>query len=109
MNDLDSTMLVIGDTPQLFLDNLIIEACQDMTKTFHQPTKDPANPVIKQDKPWENSLFFQSANHVVCRDSQNGLFKCWYEDVIDSSPQYSLFDGRQCYAESTDGIHWEKP
>jgi hypothetical protein len=109
MNDLDSTMLVIGDTPQLFLDNLIIEACQDMTKTFHQPTKDPANPVIKQDKPWENSLFFQSANHVVCRDSQNGLFKCWYEDVIDGSPEYSLFDGRQCYAESTDGIHWEKP
>ena len=32
---LDSTMMVIGETPQLFLDNAIIEACQEITKTFH--------------------------------------------------------------------------
>ena len=31
---LDSTMMVIGETPQLFLDNAIIEACQEITKTF---------------------------------------------------------------------------
>ena len=110
MNYLDSTMLAIGDTTQLFLDNFIIEACQDVTKTFHQPVKDPANPLIKQDKPFEHSLYFQSGNHVVRRDSQDGLFKCWYEDLIDHDPpSKTIIEARQCFARSEDGITWEKP
>ena len=107
---MDSTMLQIGDSSQLFLDNLIVEACQELTKTFHRPRKDPSNPVIKQDRPWEHLAYFQSANHVVLRDSRDGLFQCWYEDLTcRTSTKQHLAEARQCYAVSEDGVVWEKP
>ena len=106
---MDSTMLHIGDFPQLFLDNLIVEASQEMTKTTHMPCKDPANPLIERDQPWEHVPYFQMSNHVVRRDSQDGLFKCWYEDLTDHAPTQYLVEARQCYAESEDGLHWVKP
>ena len=109
MNYMDSTMLVIGDNPQLFLDNLIVEASHDVTKTTHQPRKDPANPLIIKDRPWEHLPYFTCSNHVVLRDSQDGLFKCWYEDLIDHSGRKYLIEARICYAVSEDGLRWEKP
>jgi len=109
MDYMDSTMLYIADSTQLFLDNLIIEASQEITKTYHQPKKDTANPLIKRDRPWEHNPYFQSANHVVLRDSQDGLFKCWYEDLVDHDPSKYLVAARQCYAQSSDGVTWEKP
>ncbi|HCN06665.1 MAG TPA: hypothetical protein DIT01_01950 [Lentisphaeria bacterium] len=46
---------------------------------------------------------------MVRRDSRDGLFKCWYEDLIDHDPKDSLVEARQCYAVSEDGVTWEKP
>ncbi len=111
MSAYDSTALVIGDTPQLFLDNLLVEASHDLTKTWHSPRKDDANPLIVKDKPWEHVPYFQSANHVVLRDSQDGLFKCWYEDMIDHFGREGeyMVAARQCYAFSEDGLTWHKP
>ena len=96
MNYMDSTMLAIGDNTQLFLDNLIVEASHDVTKTTHQPRKDPANPLIIKDRPWEHLPYFTCSNHVVLRDSQDGLFKCWYEDLIDHSGKKYLIEARVC-------------
>ncbi len=109
MDYMDSTMLHIGNSSQLFLDNLIVEASYELTKTTHMPCKDAANPLIKRDRPWEHIPYFQSANHVVRRDSQDGLLKCWYEDLVDHDPTKYLIEARLCYAESEDGLRWEKP
>ncbi len=106
---MDSTMLSIGSSTQLFLDNVIVEACQELTKTFHQPRKEAANPLIQQDRPWEYMIGFSCSNHVVLRDSRDGLFKCWYEDLVDHSSRKYLVEARQCYAVSEDGLQWEKP
>ncbi|MAE64990.1 MAG: hypothetical protein CMJ18_12035 [Phycisphaeraceae bacterium] len=109
MDYMDSTMLVILDHPQLFLDNLMVEASHDLTKTTHQPSRDPVNPLIRKDRPWEHVPYFTCSNHVVLRDARDGIFKCWYEDLIDHSGRTYLVEARQCYAESEDGLHWEKP
>ncbi len=109
MHHLDSTMLAVFDRPQLFLDNLLVEAAHDLTRTVHLPRKDPAGPLIVKDRPWEHTPYFTCSNHVVLRDGQDGRFKCWYEDLIDHSGRTYLVESRQCYAESRDGLHWEKP
>ena len=109
MHYMDSTALGITDTPQLFLDNLIVEASYELTKTTHMPRKDPANPLITKDRPWEHTPYLTCSNHVVLRDSQDGLFKCWYEDLIDHNGTKYLIESRVCYAVSADGLHWDKP
>ena len=48
---LDSVILGVDDFAQLFLDNGIVEASQELTKTFHQPRRDPAIPLIVKDRP----------------------------------------------------------
>ena len=109
MYDMDSTMLAIGDRTQLFLDNLVVEASHDLTKTTHSPQKDPASPLIEKDRAWEHLPYFTCSNHVVLRDPQDGLFKCWYEDLIDHSGRKYLIEARICHAVSEDGVRWEKP
>ncbi len=112
MSYLDSVALGIGNFTQLFLDNAIVEASQELTKTFHEPRKEESrNPLLKKDRPWEHVPYFTCSNHVVRRDSRSGLFKCWYEDLIDHSHEHPkwLIAARQCYAESEDGLEWTKP
>jgi hypothetical protein len=36
MNYTDSTLLIVGDVPQYFFDNLVIAQAQDVTKTVHR-------------------------------------------------------------------------
>ena len=108
---LDSVILGVDDFAQLFLDNGIVEASQELTKTFHQPRRDPAIPLIVKDRPWEHVPYFTCSTHVVRRDSRTGRFQCWYEDLIDhshTSPKW-LIEARMCYAESDDGLTWTKP
>ena len=72
---LDSVILGVDDFAQLCLDNGIVEASQELTKTFHQPRRDPAIPLIVKDRPWEHVPYFTCSNHVVRRDSRTGRFQ----------------------------------
>ncbi len=115
----DSSMLYIDGTRQLFLDNMIIESVQDVTRRWHRPEPISENPIIVSDQPWEHVTYFSCITWSVLRDPADDLFKCWYTDwVFDpeacargggtlSGLQMSRF--RLLYAYSTDGIHWEKP
>ena len=110
---LDPTHLFAGENVQLLLDNLLIETSQDLTRRHYQPKRAADAPLIERDKPWEHLLYFTYSNHQVIRDPDEGLFKCWYEDLEGpderlSSHHFNMFS-RQLYAESRDGIHWEKP
>ena len=91
---------------------------QAVQRVFHQPTKHPANPVMKADSP--------SYTWVV-RDEKAGVFRMYYQAnvIIDGSGakdsnQEVLPDakgktkGRKfrtfiAYAESPDGIKWTRP
>lgn len=119
------TPLNIGRQPQLFLDNWVIEMTHYATRTLHQPQRRP-EPMIKADRPWEKVLYFRTNTWNVHLDPQENVFKCWYEDIAwdyeafmgrqhgvsGSTTPVSLhdtMDSRYLYAQSADGIQWDKP
>ncbi|NJD01777.1 MAG: hypothetical protein FIA99_04090 [Ruminiclostridium sp.] len=65
------------------------------------PCKDPV-PFLTADKPWE-SLSTGYGTMIYDR----GIYRLWYE-AWDKNYKHD-YDGRLCYAESTDGINWRKP
>ena len=102
----------IGQTRQLFIDDDVIASVQNITRRRHSPRKHPANPLLRRDQPWEDTPYFRTSGFDVIRDPADGLFKCWYEDVQNYfaiRPGMGLTDARVCYAQSADGVHWEKP
>ena len=118
------TPLNIGQVPQLFFDNYVIEMVNFVTRTMHQPKKHPGNPLLRQDKPWEKVVIVRG-NTSVYWDESERLFKYWYGDwgwdyeaFMSMEPSedntvhwdfYKTTDHRVLYAESRDGIRWEKP
>ena len=109
---LDSTVLNVGDATQTFLDNAIIESVQDVTRRWHRPKRITSESLIRRDRPWEHTLYFTYSNHCVLWDEQERLFRCWYED-LEGPPKptggHFGFFSRQLYAQSSDGLEWEKP
>ena len=108
---MDSTHLYIRNDDQLFVDNALIEATMDLTRRWYSPVKDPL-PVITKDRPWEHIPYIMWGNYCTLRDPEDGLFKCWYEDLElrnTGSLTDRWFGACQCYAESEDGINWRKP
>ena len=114
---IDSTQLFVKDRVQTLIDNVVIESVQNAARRWHTPARREESPVISKDRPWEYIPYFSGSDYTVLRDPEDGLFKCWYED-LDQSPQYTgasmgtvVHPGgaRQCYAVSEDGVHWVKP
>lgn len=123
---LDSTWLQIGSRRQFFFDDLMLEQVQDVTRRHHRPRKVAPEPLIRSDRPWEHVTLFACNGWNVIRDPIDGRFRCWYEDWQVDDPRtlpswinetdgklcvdiHGFWPSRMCYAESEDGIHWEKP
>ncbi len=108
----DSTQLYVEDRVQTFIDNLVIESVQDITRRWHTPERFQNGPVLKKDRPWEVLPYLSYSTYCVLRDPVDGLFKCWYEQMT-GEPNKKLMalgmESQQLYAESEDGIHWKKP
>ena len=118
------TPLNIGQVPQLFFDNYMIEMVNFVTRTMHQPKKHAGNPVLRQDKPWEKVVIVRGDTSVYWDEAEQ-LFKYWYGDYgwdydafmsMETSGVdkvhwdfYKTTDNRVLYAQSRDGIQWEKP
>jgi len=118
MSQLDAAMLHISRNRQLFLDNLILEQVQDVTRTIHKPQKVNENPLVGPDKPWEEVTYFACNAFQVVYDAKDDKFKCLYTDYHWDAEEYARRRSwtdtdislmRQAYAESDDGIHWIKP
>ena len=101
----------IGAQTQYFLDDTALEWVKNITRTHHVATKHPANPVIYRDQPWEVWPHFNTT--VTLLQDEDGRFRCWYLDFTNASFEgggaEALWKPQLCYAESGDGIHWEKP
>ena len=87
---------------QLFVDDFLIQETT-LQRAFHYPEYAPANPVLKPDKPWDRQGRASSAmvfSDGVWWEPSVERFRMWYMGGLFSST---------CYAQSRDGIHWEKP
>ena len=64
------------------------------------------NPLIVPDRAWEGAV--AGAYPTVVFDRKQRLFKCWYESRAEQGrgTRSTCFI---CYAESSDGISWDKP
>lgn len=99
----DVTPIDVGR--QLFVDNFLIESTT-LSRTFHKPSWHSASPVLTPDQPWESLAPGKARGRSampfsdgVWYDPADHLFKLWY------------YAGElaTCYAQSSDGINWDKP
>jgi len=105
--------LEIGTQKVLFIDPVMVESTDRILRAFHQPEKLPA-PVLKVDKLWEGMT---ATLPCVIYDKKEKKFRMWYSTFFipeefrkkGEVPGDDKLSSRICYAESKDGINWEKP
>ena len=107
---MENKFISIGSNRQLFVDDFWIEGSSGVTRHLHQPVRQEA--AIIPENPWETKI---SSYNTVEEDS--GIYRMWYHtsdplfsptktgDVTESL-KYKMM---HAYAESTDGITWNKP
>ena len=88
----------------LLVDDHEIQQSVDLARVLNKPKKHP-DPVIESDRPWEG--YRTQAWGSVIREP-DGLIRCWYFSFPARKPG-EMDVGGYCYAESRDGIHFEKP
>ena len=102
----DDAPIPIGSRLELMVDGHLVESFTgDARLVLHHPV--PQGIALDHDAPWEGS---GSNYHTVFRDGD--LYRMYYRGA-----QFTIADGKlredhpavTCYAESRDGIRWEKP
>ena len=67
--------------------------------------KHPANPLLVIDRPWERQGIL---NYVaILHDEEEGLYRMWYQ--ILGRTEEGVNRSYCLYAQSSDGVRWEKP
>lgn len=94
-------VIELKDNRELFVDTFLVAQLQNATLQMHHPRNE--GPVFTFDKPWEGNF---SAYCTILKDGD--LFRAYYRGLREAGN-----DGKDaevtCYAESSDGIIWEKP
>lgn len=91
-----------GPWRRLFLDAMVIEQSEGLERVFHSADKHPANPVLTADRPWEQGGTYSGPYLYGTVIWDEGKLRMWYH--LHSGGGY-----RNAYAESADGVTWEKP
>jgi len=111
-------------TKYLVLDSRVISETKGARLALGTVVKDERNPLFGEDRPWEPR--FDNMQPNVLFDAEAGLYRCWYSPFIiderttgtppDKRPATNYIAAKPnaremglCYAESNDGIVWEKP
>ena len=94
-----------GSAPfrRLFLDAMVVEESRGLQRVFHAPRKHAANPVLPRTYEWEG--WGPYLYGTVMWDG--GKLRMWYNCLTDV--EGSGLHTMACYAESPDGIKWERP
>ncbi|MFN0166126.1 MAG: hypothetical protein ACKV22_06815 [Bryobacteraceae bacterium] len=100
--------LRIGNQLQFLMDDYLVEDRWMLTRKLGKVIKHLRNPVVVQDKPWEEAM---GAYPCVLHDPHTRKYRMWYQCFSltnyfarDKGPSY--FIG---YAESDDAYNWTKP
>jgi hypothetical protein len=89
---------------QLFVDDYLVASKEHVVRTYHPFEKDPRNPLLKADRPWEgNNVYLYGT--VLPNESGPG-YRMWYHALPETKGDDAY---RLLYATSRDGITWEKP
>lgn len=91
----------LGTRRELFTDDFLIGKLTGVTRTLHTPRDEGIT--LKFDKPWEGKF---SAYATVIKNGD--LYQLYYRGHDESLPDGSDSEST-AYAESKDGIHWQKP
>ena len=89
----------ISSRLELFVDDWLIEEMNGVSLQMHSPI--PQEVVLEFNQPWEGSI---SYDPVVMKEGNR--YRLWYRGCGSES---TWEDQCTAYAESTDGIHWERP
>jgi len=96
-------ILAIGSRRELFVDDFLIAKHTGTRLKMHQPV--PRDVVLVCDAPWEGNT---SAYYTLFADGD--LFRMYYRGAhFDEAAKKSAHPECACYAESRDGLRWEKP
>ena len=87
----------LGSTRELFLDDYRIESASHVKRVVH-PAITTAAPVLRADKPWEDSAYIYGSAFKI-----GDTYRMWYTAYNDVAPNYHM-----AYAESRDGLNWTK-
>ena len=98
-----SQPITVDTDRQLFVDDFWIDRSSGVERVLHPPVKREI--AIPPDKPWEAGGVYYS---IVFPDG--GKYRMWYRcDPVRKGEDYHDSKAITAYAESDDGIHWEKP
>lgn len=97
-----TTPIDVGDRTQLFIDSLFFESSSNIALHSHPATKTNERNV-GTDRAWEDATL----NWFTFLED-GGKYRMWYE-AYDVAGWPTTDDTSFCYAESTDGINWNKP
>ncbi|MBX3436769.1 MAG: hypothetical protein KF861_04700 [Planctomycetaceae bacterium] len=94
----------IGSRLELLVDDFLIESMSgDVALKLHEPT--PGDVVLVTDQPWEGNT---SAYYTIFQDGD--IYRMYYRGShFDEQTRKATHPEVTCYAESRDGIHWERP
>jgi len=94
--------------PYFFCDERVVEDRWQVERFVAPLQRHPQNPVLQTDFPWEGTGPHLGGS--VLRDPTDGRFKMWYSVWnADAYYQKKRFSYNICFAESPDGLKWEKP
>ncbi|HNS22854.1 MAG TPA: hypothetical protein PKH24_20310 [Sedimentisphaerales bacterium] len=96
--------IALADRWELFVDDYFIEKIEgEVALRLHEPI--PQEVVIVHDKPWEGN---SCGYHTIFQDGP--LYRMYYRGWNhDMTTQKQTHPAVVCYAESRDGIHWDRP
>ena len=120
----DSQSMPPSRTEFLLLDSRVIDKTENAELTLGIIKKDARNPLFIEDKPWE--MRFDNLYANILYDEEEKVYKCWYSPFIidpgtikipkEQRNQKKYPANRMgkremgvCYAQSKDGILWDKP
>ena len=94
----------IGSRLELFVDDYLIDRTTGADLTLHRPEAQEV--VLRYDQPWEGN----SCNYItVFRDGD--LYRMYYQALHVDFSQSTFIQRPEviCYAESEDGVNWDRP
>jgi hypothetical protein len=100
--------IVIGSRLELMVDDYLIERMTGASLVLHQPVAREV--AIEHNAPWEGN---NCGYHTVLQDG--GVYRMYYMiahnecGANERRPEPAIHSIMSAYAESTDGIHWQKP
>ena len=107
--DVSDWPVKLGAYRQLFVDDYLIAARSGLRRVLHQPEKHPNNPIMIGETAWEGGPRWGPVLAYVLRDENMGRFRLWYRSRVTYEANGRTYSDPNLYAESADGLHWERP